>query len=280
MNFSEKNFPFIQSRDNQKLKSARAVRDGRERHKIFVEGLRLCEEISQTDLKIESVFFTSEFIDSERGRKLIADLSVKNFDVNRVDERLLATLADTKTSQGIVIIAEKPRNGRDVIENNAAENALFLLLHKVNNPSNLGAILRTAAAGGAAGIITTRGTADIFSPKSLRGAMGAAFRLPVWSNADFFEALEWAGEKGIKTVCADIKSEKNYTELNWNEAKLLIFGSEGHGLTETEMTSTNESLKISMENEVESLNVAVACGVILFEAKRQRDSYKTNNSIL
>lgn len=271
MDFSEKNFPFIQSKDNQKLKFARAVRDGRERHRIFVEGLRLSEEILQTKLKIESVFFTSEFTASERGRKIITDLSTKNFDVNRTDEKLLLSLSDTKTSQGIIVIAEKPSNGKAEITKQTDDKPMVLLLHKINNPSNLGAILRTAEAVGVRGIITTKGTADIFSPKSLRGAMGAAFRLPAWSNADFFEVLEWAGENGIKTVCADIKSEKSYTELDWNEAKLLIFGSEGHGLTEAEMSSTNESLKIPMENEVESLNVAVACGVILFEAKRQRE---------
>lgn len=267
----EKYIPLIHSKDNQKLKLARAVRDGRENGKIFVEGVRLCEEISQTDLKIQSVLFTLGFAETERGKTLLNKLQNGYVDLNAVDEKLFSSVSDTKTSQGIIIIADKPASGHSKIAEQLKRFPLLLLLHKISNPSNLGAILRTAEAVGVSGVIATKGTADIFSPKSLRAAMGAAFRLPLWTNADFFEVLEWAGENEIKTVCADIKSETNYTAINWQEAKMLIFGSEGHGLTDTELSSTDENLVIPMENAVESLNVAVACGVILFEAKRQRD---------
>lgn len=277
MNLSETPFPQIQSRDNQKLKFARAVRDGRERDKIFVEGLRLCEEILKTDLIISLVFVTPEFLTNSRAVLLLEKLVSKKSDIAEVDEKIFSSLSDTKNAQGIVLIADKPETGRQIIEQSLTSNGLLLLLHQINNPSNLGAILRTAEAVGAEGIITSKGSADIFSPKSLRGAMGAGFRLPIWTNANFFEVLQWAGENSITTICADIRSEKTYTEINWNEAKLLILGSEGHGLSEAEINSTDENLLIPMENGVESLNVAVACGVILFEAKRQKDLNRNGN---
>lgn len=266
------NFHKIQSRDNQKLKYARAVRDGNERQSVFVEGLRLCEEILKTDLQIKTVFLSTEFLKKSFGQSFIQNLISRNLDINETEQKAFNSLSDTKNSQGVVVIAEKPFTGKEIIERNLSSNALLLLLHKINNPSNLGAILRTAEAAGVKGVITTKGSTDAFSPKALRGAMGAAFRLPFWANVDFFETLKWAKEKKIKSVCADINSRQSYAEIEWNEPKLLIFGSEGHGLSESEMNAADESLLIPMENEVESLNVAVACGIVLFEAKRQKKS--------
>lgn len=274
MNPSKDLFHKIQSRENQKLKLARSVRDGREQEFIFVEGLRLCEEIIKTQLQIRTVFLTSEFLNKASSESLVNELIAKKAEINEVDEKILDSLSDTKNSQGIIVIAEKPRTGREIVEKGLSESSLLLLLHQINNPSNLGAILRTAEAVGVAGVIMTKGTTDVFSPKALRSAMGAAFRLRFWTNAVFFDVLRWAGEKRIKSVCADIGSKKSYTEIDWNDPKLLIFGSEGHGLTDAEINNTDESLIIPMENSVESLNVAVACGVILFEAKRQKDLRK------
>lgn len=274
MILSAHNFPVIHSRDNQKLKVARAVRDGRERNQVFVEGLRLCEEVLKTNLQIKFVFLTRAFLFKNSDSNLVENLVSTKTEINEIDEKIFNSLSDTKTSQGIILIAEKPQTGKEIIEKRLSSNPLLLLLHQINNPSNLGAILRTAEAVGISGVITTKGTADVFSPKALRGAMGAAFRLPFWLNADFFDALQWTAKRNIKSICADIKSQKNYTEINWNEPKLLIFGSEGHGLSEAEISLADESLIISMENSVESLNVAVACGVILFEAKRQKEVLK------
>jgi TrmH family RNA methyltransferase len=104
--------------------------------------------------------------------------------------------------------------------------------------------------------------------------MGAAFRLPIWANTDYFAALEWAGERQLKSICAEVESSQSYTEIDWETGKLLVLGSEGHGLSKAELAPTDESLLIPMENGVESLNVAVAAGIILFEAKRQQTEKK------
>ncbi|MDQ3180740.1 MAG: RNA methyltransferase, partial [Acidobacteriota bacterium] len=155
---------------------------------------------------------------------------------------------------------------------NMREFPLLVLLHQINNPSNLGAILRTCEAAGVLGVILTNNSADAFSPKALRGAMGASFRLPIWDHADFFEAVDWAKEKNLISVCADINAEKSYLEIDWKKPRLLIFGSEAHGLSAEESAAVEESLVIPMENGVESLNLAVSCGVILFEAKKNAEA--------
>jgi TrmH family RNA methyltransferase len=262
----------ISSRENQRVKQARKVRDSLIEDKIFVEGLRLAEEILRSDLKISDVFFTESFSQTERGQALLQKVEI--FNPNEVSEKVFDSLSDTKNSQGIVIICKKPVTGRAAIEAalqiNLREFPLVVLLHQINNPANQGAILRTCEAVGVTGVILTENSAAVFSPKALRGAMGAAFRLPIWSNADFFEVLSWAKEKNLTSVCADVNAKKSYLEIDWKKPRLLVFGSEAHGLSVKERDAIDESLIIPMQNQVESLNLAVSSGVILFEAKRQR----------
>jgi TrmH family RNA methyltransferase len=264
-------FPSISSRENQKLKFARSVREGKEAKYIFVEGIRLTEELLKTTLQIQFVFFNEKLLENGRGLAQLKKLSKKNREIFQVESRIFDSLSDTKTSQGIIVIAEKPQTGKEIIESNLSNNSLLILLHQVNNPANLGAILRTAEAVDVKGIIATKGTVDLFSAKTIRSAMGANFRIPCWMNAEFSDVVNWAKAREIQSVCADIRSQKSYLEIDWKVSKLLIVGSEGHGLSESERLQTDESLIIPMANEVESLNVAVACGIVLFEAKRQRE---------
>ena len=126
----------IKSRDNQKLKLARLVRDGRVGDKIFVEGLRLGEELLKTGLSINSIFFTAKFASSPRGLEMLQTLCDKHLELFELDEKLFDSLSDTKQSQGVVIIAEKPLTGKELIENAFKSNELkkpfFLLLHQIN----------------------------------------------------------------------------------------------------------------------------------------------------
>lgn len=260
----------ITSRDNQKLKFARKVRDGKEKDAIFVEGVRLTEEFLQSDLEIFECFVSESF--SRNNQKILADISIKSNNFSEIPDKIFASFTDTVTSQGIILIAEKPSTGKDKIDKvftREFENFPFLiLLHRINNPSNLGAILRTSEAVGIKGVILTKNSADVFAAKSLRSAMGAAFRLNFWTNADFDEVLDWAQEKHLTTVCADINAKKSFWETDWAKPTLLIFGSEAHGLTESERRKISESIFIPMQPQVESLNLAVSGGIILFEARR------------
>ena len=260
----------ITSKDNSRLKHARAVRDGREPSEIFIEGLRLAEEAAAANLEVTDFFYTPEFAATERGGKLIRKLVHRRGAA--VNEKLLESIADTKTPQGVVLLAGKPETGKAVLESKFFETGLplIIVLHRLNNPQNVGAILRTAEAAGAAGVILTRDSADVFAPKSLRGAMGAAFRLPIWMTAHFGEIVAFCSANEITTICADVSATKTHTEIDWTMRRALIIGSEAHGLTAEEIAQTDESLKIPMRSPVESLNAAVACGVILYEAARQR----------
>jgi RNA methyltransferase, TrmH family len=248
----------ITSKENSRVKHAKLVREGRVSDEIFVEGLRLCEEVLKAKLEVVDVLFTATIIETERGNTLIANFN----DSWEVSEKLFATISDTKNPQGICIVAKRPNNSLK------RENKLVVVLHQLNNASNVGAILRTCEAAGVSGVILTKGTADAFSAKNLRGSMGASLRLSLLEKVEFNEVIDFCRQHNLKTVCADIRAEKSYTEINWTIPHALIVGSEANGLTENEREMCDESLRIPMVEPVESLNVAVACGIILFEAKK------------
>lgn len=269
----------ITSRENAKLKLARKVRDGREKDLIFVEGLRLTEEVLRSKTKITEIFLAEDFDQNARTAQLLEIFQSKNISINEVSEKLFGSIADTKTSQGIILICAKPETAKRDFEAKFSQNdklPVVVFLNEINNPSNLGAILRTAEAVNVAGIIISRNSADVFSPKSLRASMGAGLRLNIWSNADFEEVLDWSREKNLIPTAADVNARKSYTEIDWRKPRLLVFGSEAHGLGAEDFRKIDEDLIIPMENGVESLNLAVSCGIILFEAGRQSKIMSAN----
>jgi TrmH family RNA methyltransferase len=263
----------IISRDNPHLKHARAVRKGKISAEIFIEGLRLCEEAVSSHLKITSALYTSDLALEPRGKTLLTGLKARNTEMLLLPERLLDSVTDTKSPQGIVILAEKPESDGGALSEHLERQpdglSLIVILHEMNNPANLGAILRTAEAAGAVGAIVTQNSADPFSPKALRGAMGASLRLPVWHGAAFSDAVAWAKQNKLRVVCADTGGAASYLDIDWKMPHALIIGSEAHGLGVEKIALCDESFRIPMAEPVESLNAAVAAGIVLFEARRQ-----------
>jgi RNA methyltransferase, TrmH family len=260
----------ITSRDNSLLRQARAVRDGKIDDPIFIEGLRLCEEALRSNLSIQAVIFSEEIARKDRAADVIAELEQKAERSAAVSEKLLESISYTKTPQGIIVLAQRPDARKQRLANAMSDNPLLVVLHRLNNPVNVGAILRSAEAAGATGAIATATTSDPFSPKALRGAMGSAFRLPLWIGPTYLEVLQWCEQAHISTVCAATSGNISYTEGDWTVASSFIFGPESAGLTEDEIAAAGQVVKIPMQGEVESLNVSVAAGILLYEAARQR----------
>jgi len=260
----------IASRENSLLRQARSVRDGKIDDLIFVEGLRLCEEAQRSNLEIEAVIVSEELMRKERAAQAIAELSRISKRTASVSEKLLESISYTKTPQGIVVLARRPDSSEARLAANLTTTPLLVVLHQINNPVNVGAILRTAEGAGATGVIATKNTSDPFSPKSLRGAMGSAFRLPIWTGPAYEEIVPWCRERNIATVCSDAEADTDYTDLDWTKASALLLGPESTGFTAEELTHADRKVKIPMQGMAESLNVSVAAGILLFEAARQR----------
>lgn len=264
------NSKLITSRDNSLLRHARAVRDGKDHDSIYVEGLRLCEEALRSGLRIEAVIYSAQLAEKDRAAGLIHELESVTDKVALVSEKLLASISYTKTPQGVVLLADRPAIESREFAARQRNSPFLIILHRVNNPVNVGAILRTAEAAGATGAITTEGTADPFSPRALRGAMGAAFRLPIWTGSSFAQATGWCRDHQTKTICADVHASMTYTEVDWTGPTAIVMGPESAGLTPAEIAHTDQAVTIPMKGSTESLNVAVAAGILLYEASRHR----------
>lgn len=260
----------ITSRKNPLAQRARAARDGRERESVFVEGVRLCEEALGASVEFELVLYTRFLAADARGASLLERLRGACRAAQAVSEDVLESVSDTKTPQGVVALARRPETGRGVVER-AAGVPLVVVVHKANNPSNAGAMLRVAEAAGATGVVLTKGSTDPLSAKALRGSMGSALRLPLWTGATFEEALGWCAGREIRPVCTAAWAPAAHTEVDWRTPRAVVVGPEAGGLSEEEARAAAECVRIPMRAPVESLNVATALAVVLYEAARQRD---------
>jgi RNA methyltransferase, TrmH family len=259
----------ITSRDNSLLRQARAVRDGKIKDLIFVEGLRLCEEALRSELSIEAVIFSEQLAGKDKAAPFIDQIASVAIRAGSVSEKLLESISYTKTPQGIVLLARRP-DATEKVLSEINEPALLVVMHQINNPVNVGAIIRTAEAAGASAAVATANACDAFSPKALRGSMGSAFRLPIWSSPSYNEVIGWCRARNIMTICATAASNTTFTDVDWKKPAALIMGPESTGLSAAEIDSADVSVRVPMLGRVESLNVSVAAGILLFEATRQR----------
>lgn len=262
----------ITSPVNPQLKHARQVRDGHEPDAIFVEGERLCEECLQSGLKLLAAFHSPHV--SARAQAIIAELNQRACPVYEVADAALATVGDTVNTQGLILLAARPVFTLDqVLTPRAANASLIVCLDAVQDPGNLGTIVRTAEAAGASGVIALSGSVDAFAPKTLRSAMGSAFRLPVITDVKPDDLIVACQAAGIALAATAANAPMVYSEYNWHLPTLVIFGNEARGVNPSLMVHCEVKLRVPLHPPVESLNVASAAAVILFEAARRRGEH-------
>lgn len=208
------------------------------------------------------VFFTPDLGSGRRGRELLAVIEDLPGECFVVTDKVMRALSDTVSPQGILAVV--PFLGLPFPEN----PWLVLVVDRVRDPGNLGTILRSAEAAGANQVILTPATVDVYSPKVVRGAMGAHFYLPIATRASWSEMAE--ALEGRQILLAEAEGEKVYYEVDWTKPSALIVGSEAEGAGQEAGRLATERIVIPMQGRAKSLNVAVAASVILFEAARQR----------
>ena len=258
----------ITSRQNPLVKRAQRVRNGAQPAHMFIEGVRLVEEALEAELAIESLIYTPELASTDRGAALLARAAHKRFRGALVPEPLMRSICDVETPQGAVAIAMRPRF--EIEDLFAGDAPLIAALEALQDPGNVGTIIRAAEAAGASGVIVSPGTAEPYGPKALRASMGSAFRLPVARGTALASAAAQARSRGMAVVAADAGGPLRYTDFDWTRPALLLIGNEGAGLSSEARALADESISIPLAPPVESLNAAVAAAVILFEAARQR----------
>ncbi len=274
----------ITSRQNPLVKRFRRVRAGGERRMILLEGVRLVEEAIRAGAHFESVAFTSEIETTDRGLALLDALRKVRCRGAQVTRQIMDIFSDTEAHQGVAAIASRPRyESEDVF---ARAPQLLVIADRLQDPGNLGAIIRTAEAAGATGLITTPDTVDPFNHKALRASMGAALRLPLATHIPCNEIARLCREhqvisfatrtrpartSGVIEDASRAETIRIYTEVDMTAPVAFILGREASGVSSEAMLQTEGLIHIPMANEVESLNVAAAGAVLLYEAARQRN---------
>lgn len=260
----------IRSRTNPLVRRLRALKEretGDEAGLCLVEGPTLLEEAIRASVDLVEVVISDDHVRRARGRALAAAARERGCPVHLLDAALLASLSETETSQGVLALARRPRPDEARI---LAATPLVLVAVAVQNPGNLGGLLRTAEAAGATGAYLAEGCADPFSWKALRGSMGSAFRLPLQRRVSLPEVLTRLAARGVATVATAAGAGALYDQIDLRRPVALLFGSEGRGLPPGVAARADHLVSIPLREPVESLNVGVAAGVLLFEAARQR----------
>jgi len=260
----------ISSKGNARLKAARQVRDGRDRSMIFIEGLRLADEALRSELAVRECFVTEKFGESSQGSEIVEALEDRGVPVTRCSEAAFRSIADTTNPQGIVLLADRP--GGAELERLLSSPLLLVYCFEINDPSNLGALLRTIEAAGASGVILSPNSTDPFAPKALRASMGAAFRVAIASGVEFDALSAFAKENDICTIATVADAGEYHFEANLKEPVVIVLGGEANGLPPDVIGSCDATIRIPMQAGVESLNLAVSGAIILYEAVRQRMS--------
>lgn len=267
----------ITSTSNNQVKNIVALqkksRERREQQRFVAEGLRLIMETPGQLLR--ELYVTDVFAASEEGSKAIDSLRKRAQRVipEIVSEQVMSFMADTQTPQGVLGVVEMPFfTLHDTLSSGIRRGTppLLLILETIQDPGNLGTILRTAEGAGVTGVIMNNTTVDIYSPKVVRSTMGSIFRLPHVVVPDLEKAIYSLKAVGVKIYAAHLRGEMNYDRADYTSACGFLIGNEGNGLTDETAALADTLIKIPMEGSLESLNAAMASGILAYEVHRQR----------
>lgn len=213
------------------------------------------------------------------GQRLITVLAEDGYPLDKnlfpcdcvlVDSKLFSQLAQTTSTQGIIAIAEKHNLGKnEFCEEIRKKSGNVVLLDRLQDPGNIGTIIRTADAAGYSGVMTIKGTADLYSPKIVRATAGSLFRMPVYAADSPKEAVEILESAGKTILATGFDTELYYYDVEMKENTGLIIGNEGNGISDELMQQAHKIIKIPMDGEIDSLNAAVAAGILMYEAVRK-----------
>lgn len=251
----------IESKNNNLFKEIKKLKEKKHRiksNKYLIEGLRFVEEAIKSKVSIDSIIFTESF--KEKNPDLFLKIN-ENIKLIQMNEALLKQLCSTENPQGIVGVIN--------MQNKELKSGeLVVLVDKVQDPGNMGTIIRTAHAAGAAGIVMTKGTVDIYNDKTLRSTMGSIFYIPIVEDGslDFVKSLK---KEGYKLVVSSLQGKNNFFEENLQGKVMIAVGNEGNGVSDEVYDIADIKVKIPMPGEAESLNVAVATSIMIYEKIRQ-----------
>ena len=259
----------ITSNNNAKVKQVvqwqTKAKERRKDHVFLAEGIRMCEEAPVKNVR--EVYLTEELEQKIRQNAQNGDTAfwdkLQQTGYETVSPEVFAKMADTQTPQGILTVLEQPVY--DLTQLLEQPDPLFLMLENLQDPGNLGTMIRTGEGAGVDGILMSKGTVDIYNPKTIRSTMGSLYRVPFLYTGDLTQTIGQLQKTGIRVYAAHLKGTKSYREPDYAEGAAFLIGNEGNGLKEETAALADEYIRIPMQGKLESLNAAVAAALLMYE---------------
>lgn len=254
------NFKIITSKDNSLIKLVCALQGSsnvRREHNLFVlEGLRICDDAYACGVKFDKLIVSDTAF--SKYEKAVLRFAQNAKEYYKIPDNLFKKISDTSSPQGIIALAQMPEKSTQI-----NKTGRYIALENINDPSNLGAISRTAEALGVSGIILSSGGCDPYSPKSLRASMGTLLRMPLIFFDDFANGIEQSGLRSY--ACVVDKDAKSITDVKFTNGTVVMIGNEANGLTDKAKAAANLCVTIKMSGMAESLNAATAAAISIWE---------------
>lgn len=255
----------ITSKDNETVKEIKKLKDKKYRkNKFIVEGTKMIEEAIKYNAKIELIVYREGFDISS----INTQVNDKNTKTIEICENVFNTLTDVVSSQGILAIIRKEDTKQDI----DYSQDFIIALDGIQDPGNLGTIIRTADAAGLKQIIVSKNTVDTYSPKVIRSTMGAIFRTNIIEVQNLAMELEKAKDNGLKIITTSLQTNKSIYDINYKKS-IVVIGNEANGVSQEVRDISNEIVKIPMLGKAESLNASVSAAIMMYEYLRQSLSW-------
>ena len=255
---------YIESKENNFFKSIKKLKERRFRQKegkFILEGFRLIEEAAKANMEIEYIILSQgneEKLHNSSLKEVINEDKIYVF-----SSSLFLQISSIEHPLGVIAVVKNKKMTIDL------DGGFFLVCDKVQDPGNLGTIIRTGHAAGVDGIILTKGTVDIYNDKTIRSTMGSIFYVPIFYDDEDFSIIKKLKDNGVALVTTSLEESKNFFEENLKGKIMLAVGNEGNGISNELFELASKKVKIPMPGGAESLNVAIATSIILFEKVRQ-----------
>ncbi|WP_297635505.1 RNA methyltransferase [uncultured Clostridium sp.] len=254
---------YIESKENSFFKETKKLKERKNRTKLskyFIEGFRLVEEALKANANLEAILYVKDV--EEKVKEILEKYNYKG-KVFEISKPLFLEVCDTETPQGIGGVVKIEENDSDL------SGGFYLLCDKVQDPGNLGTIIRTAHAVGVSGIILTKGTVDIYNEKVIRSTMGSIFYVNIYLDDKDFTLIKELKKKDYKIITTSLEESHDFFKADLSGNIVLTVGNEGNGVSEEIFSLSTEKVKIPMPGGAESLNVGIATSIILYEKLRQ-----------
>lgn len=259
----------ITSTANDRLKAARRLRNGRRRNErtFLVEGHRQLRAALESDAVVTEVFAAPDLFLGENDPALVALAEQRGARIYEVGRAAFGAICGHVRPDGLVAVVERWSTSLGRLS--APERPFVLVAQAIERPGNLGTIVRTACAAGVDALLLCEPVTDPFHPDTVRGSAAAIFRMPL-ATVTTGAAIAWLRERAVRLAVTSPQATHPHWQVEWDDGLALVVGSERHGVTQPWLDAADEVVSIPMPGPADSLNVAVATGIVLFEAARRR----------